>query len=244
MIGQGFTSTVWEATNLLLKERVAVKILHRNLRLTHEEQFLSEALLGRLLQCDRLVPVFDVGRTISGQPFMTMPIADSFLADRLSEKVSMTEEEYISMCTDLFCATQYLHSNDIVHLDINPSNIAMLQSPTPRWCLADLGLTQYLDELPAKGSGTLGFSAPERLTETQLTPAADMYSLGKTLQATLPLVRCWSEYCLSRISQILESLTASWSVRVHSITEVVELFAGAGVNLNLGTPPNQARSVA
>src|SRR5690606_2516521 len=74
-------------------------------------------------------------------------------------------------------ALEYAHSNNVVHLDLKPSNILMDSNNSPY--LADFGLAAVLGpegRAANPGSGTLLYMAPEQLTSESLDHRADIYS--------------------------------------------------------------------
>ncbi|TPX32181.1 hypothetical protein SmJEL517_g04612 [Synchytrium microbalum] len=76
---------------------------------------------------------------------------------------------------------EYLHSLNIIHLDLKPDNILVMYDGTIR--LADFGLSGFVFEFEGDRSagGTPGFAAPEILLGGEVTCKVDVYSMGATL---------------------------------------------------------------
>jgi serine/threonine protein kinase len=79
-------------------------------------------------------------------------------------------------------ALNYIHSKDILHLDVTPSNILM--TPHRTFQLIDFGISESPGlEIPdgASCTGKLGYTAPELEDFGMCGPPCDVYSLGMTL---------------------------------------------------------------
>jgi serine/threonine protein kinase len=73
---------------------------------------------------------------------------------------------------------EYVHSKEIVHLDIKPSNI-LYEKSTNEITLIDFGLACTVGQ--CEPGGTLQYMAPEVLDEQRdITYAADIWSIGAT----------------------------------------------------------------
>lgn len=82
-------------------------------------------------------------------------------------------EKCIEIGSSLADCLSVLHENKLIHRDIKPSNIIFVNS---RPKLADIGLVVQIDEANSM-VGTAGFMPPEG----PVSPASDIYSLGKVL---------------------------------------------------------------
>ncbi|MDD3044307.1 MAG: protein kinase [Candidatus Delongbacteria bacterium] len=79
----------------------------------------------------------------------------------------------------------YLHSNSIIHFDIKPENIFIINSPTgPIVKILDFGLSEVKrhNKGNVEARGTISYMAPEFfLNPEKISPKIDLYSLGITL---------------------------------------------------------------
>ncbi len=180
-LGAGGMAEVWEATDELLKRRVAVKIVRGALAESPEfsSRFLREARLAAQLQHSGVVAVFDVGLERDAL-FVVMPVlSGGSLSDRLAHAVD--DATAISWLKTLASALDYAHGKGVVHRDVKPLNVLFDEAGSPH--LSDFGLAKGLDEathLTQTGMilGTPLYMSPEQAMGTAAGPAADQYSLG------------------------------------------------------------------
>ena len=180
-LGAGGMAEVWEATDELLKRRVAVKIVRGALAESPEfsSRFLREARLAAQLQHSGVVAVFDVGLERDAL-FVVMPVlSGGSLSDRLVRPVD--DATAIAWLRTLASALDYAHGKGIVHRDVKPLNVLFDDEGSPH--LSDFGLAKGLDEathLTQTGMilGTPLYMSPEQAMGTAAGPAADQYSLG------------------------------------------------------------------
>lgn len=105
------------------------------------------------------------------------------LLGRQTDRRTFSEEELISIATQLLTILDYLHNHQpaVIHRDIKPSNILLGDrsgnSPGQIY-LVDFGLLKTA----TNGSSITGYMPPEQFDEhTIITPASDLYALGATI---------------------------------------------------------------
>lgn len=115
--------------------------------------------------------------------WFTMPIASRSMWSLTSPLDNVILERIVR---DISAGLRIAHSRNVLHRDIKPHNILLVGEP---WVLADWGVVRRpLGETTAQHTqqgnvvGTLGFAAPEALTNAHdLTPRADVYGLGRVI---------------------------------------------------------------
>ena len=229
-LGAGGMAEVWEATDELLKRRVAVKIVRGALADSAEfaGRFLREARLAAHLQHAGIVAVYDVGLERHAL-FVVMPVlSGGSLAERLSRPVD--DATALAWLGTLASALDYAHGKGVVHRDVKPLNVLFDDAGAPH--LSDFGLAKGLDEathLTQTGMilGTPLYMSPEQAMGTAAGPAADQYSLGvvayRLLAGRLPFEKEPTPVLLRRT--VFEEMPPPSSIRPGLPPEVDAVFA-------------------
>jgi len=187
-IGEGGMGTVYEAKQLGLERRVAVKVLSEKLAAdqTYLERFRKEARAAAALQHPSLVEVYDIGEE-QGRVFFSMQFVDGeTLADRLSRDGKLPVSEALSIVGRVADALDHAWAyGGIIHRDIKPENIMLTRDGQVK--LTDLGLAKSTGTdggvtEPGTAVGTPAYMAPEQGRGAKdVDCRADIYSLGITL---------------------------------------------------------------
>jgi tetratricopeptide (TPR) repeat protein len=218
-IGRGGMGIVYEAEQLSLRRKVALKILPTGLGLTPQaiERFGREARAAAHLHHTNIVPVYAIGEA-DGCNYYAMELVEgeslgAILDGLRSGKPSSLLEETITkinadssagrrtwfdavarLLAEVADALHYAHRQGIVHRDVKPSNL--LLSRNGRLCLTDFGLARVAQEpgMTVSGSilGTPAYMSPEQITAGRVVRAdhrTDIYSLGAVLYQLLTLER-------------------------------------------------------
>lgn len=179
-LGHGAFGRVYQALDETLNRHVAIKLLTKFDDVNQLEGWLSEARVLAGLDHPSIVPIFDVGRTDLGQPYIVSKLIEGgSLSARRGDK-EWTLKDSVRVVLQLSKALEYLHSRGVVHRDIKPGNI--LTTTEGNAVLADFGLAMA-EESYGKGSrfvGTPAYMSPEqaRLEGHRVDGRSDIYSLG------------------------------------------------------------------
>ena len=200
LIGRGGMGEVLVAQDQRIGREVAVKRI-RAKHPTHDavERFLREARIQARLDHPAIVPVYELGTDAEGLPYFTMKrLSGETLAKRLADKAIV--QPLLRAFVDVCLAIQLAHTRGVVHRDLKPSNIMLgdygevyvLDWGVAR-VIADRSRTTHpmqavvdhdeIEDGTTAGTilGTPGYMAPEQIKGSEVSTAADIYSLGAIL---------------------------------------------------------------
>jgi serine/threonine-protein kinase len=132
LIGKGGMGVVYEAVQLRLNKRVAVKIMSRDhaANTVSLARFHREAEITSRLGHPHLVSVIDFGTAASGEPYLVMELLDGEdLEMRLNKLEHLPLEATIRITRQAASALGAAHAQDVVHRDMKPANIFLMQVP-------------------------------------------------------------------------------------------------------------------
>lgn len=187
-IGAGGMGIVYKARQKSLDRFVAIKVMAPYL--DQDEIFLkrleTEAKVMAQLQHPNIVSAIDFGFQ-NNSYYMVMEYVESqSLQDWVKNKGPMSETQVLKLAFSITNALKCLDENQLVHCDINPSNILMDKHDIPK--LTDLGLVKTpkfeaeLTHAPNSWIGTPQYMSTEQIqSEQDLDIRSDIYSLGTTL---------------------------------------------------------------
>lgn len=183
MLGSGGQADVWLVEDRQLGGLAALKVLRGGLTPESRRRLLREVNLGRDLSHPHLVRVFDLVE-LDESVAVSMEWVAGGTVQRLARQGSLPVPEVVRIADEALKVLAHLHSRNIVHRDVKPSNLLLDENGHVR--LADLGLALVLKEgsdatQTRVSVGTPAFMSPEQRSGSDLTPASDLYSLGLTL---------------------------------------------------------------
>lgn len=190
-IGMGGMATVYKAKDTSLDRLVALKVISQRLQGGEEarKRFLNEARVAAVLNHKNIVAVYELG-VEDGFPFIAMEyLSGRDLRDVIEERQPWTLRQKLQTALHIARALEHAHSRGVIHRDIKPGNIRVLEDGTAK--LMDFGIAKLvsaeLTRLTRTGSvmGTAAYMAPEQLRGEPPNESADVFAFGIVLYELL-----------------------------------------------------------
>lgn len=187
-LGRGGMGAVYEAEQVSLGRRVALKVLRFGGVSDPEalQRFRREAETVARLHHTNIVPIFAVGSE-AGVNYYAMQFIDGPSLDRVLRErgAPLDVQQVADWGLQAAEALVHAHARGVIHRDVKPSNL-LLDRDGRIW-LTDFGLAKRLDDVTLSLSGTLlgtpRYMSPEQAAAAHhtLDHRTDIYSLGATL---------------------------------------------------------------
>jgi len=195
-LGEGGMATVYCGTDILLRRRVAVKVLREQYAADEEfvRRFYQEAESAAKLSHPNIVNTYDVGRQ-DDTYFIVMELVDGpSLAEIIAADGRLPEPVAIDYAVQIASGLAYAHRMGLLHRDIKPANVLVTADDVVK--LSDFGIARAVSKQtmaltkPGLVMGSVYYISPEQAQEHEVHETADLYSLGvvlyQMLTGTLP----------------------------------------------------------
>jgi serine/threonine protein kinase len=250
VIGRGGMSAVYCARDENLGRDVALKLFAPQAPDADElKRQEAEIQLLATLNHPSLVTLFDAGIDTripdEPRPFLTMELVEGQdLRSRIRHS-PVPLDEIAVIGAGIADALAYVHGLGIIHRDVKPANILLVQirpGEPLRPKLTDFGIARIVDgtRLTATGTmvGTAAYLSPEQAMGSPLSPATDIYSLGLVL---LECIKQTMEYPgsavesavarLHRAPEIPSDVPSQWADLIRSMTAIVPIERPAAADV-------------
>jgi serine/threonine protein kinase len=197
LIGTGGMGSVYEGENLLIRRRVAIKILHAAStgNVDAIRRFEREAQAAGEIGNDHILEVLDLGSLPTGDRYMVMEYLDGeTLAARIERHGRLTPGQIAPIARQFLTALASAHAAGIIHRDLKPENIFILRAKAGRVDfvkLIDFGISKFSrpfsegEHRMTRADAVLGtpcYMSPEQARGARETDVrSDIYSCGVIL---------------------------------------------------------------
>lgn len=208
ILGQGGFGITYKAYQFGLNREVAIKEFYMNNICSRTElsnsvslssldsqelwngfklKFLKEARTIAALSHPNIIKIIDVFEENDTAYYVMEYLPGGSLKVLVQKTGRLDEERALTIIRDVGQALEYIHSNNILHLDIKPDNIMMRNDKIPT--IIDFGISKRYDEVGNQTSimqvgHSRGYAPIEQYKQgglSSFTPATDVYSLAATL---------------------------------------------------------------
>ncbi len=180
-IGKGGMGVVYKAYDPLIDREVAIKVIsERALDLLDiKERLLREARSAGKLSHENITIVHDVGEA-DGKPFIVMEyLTGKDLRFIINHKEPLSLTQKLDYAVQVCKGLQFAHSKNIVHRDVKPENIKILEDGKVK--IMDFGIAKpEASSMTQTGIklGTVYYMSPEQIRGIPVDKRSDIFSFG------------------------------------------------------------------
>lgn len=196
VIGEGGMGTVYLAEHVLIRRRVAVKVLHPEFATDAEviERFMNEARAAGTLGHPNIVESTDMGFARDSLPYIVFEYLEgSPLSDEVYRLRGLPVRRALRIAHQIASALETAHAAGIVHRDLKSDNVFLTHRDevADHVKVIDFGISRFTEAEQGSGRraqvmGTPEFMAPEQMTSPEAVDhRADIYALGVVLYEML-----------------------------------------------------------
>ena len=192
VLGRGGMGIVYEATEIALDRRVALKLIAADAARDEafREQFERESRVAAKVDDPHVIPIYTVGREGEALFIAMRLVPGRDLGEKLAGR-RLEPAEAARLISQVADGLDAIHEAGLIHRDVKPSNILLAGGDGDEHAyVADFGLAKQAatsSGLTRRGRvvGTIDYVSPEQIEQRQVDARADVYSLGCVLYKSL-----------------------------------------------------------
>ncbi len=187
VLGEGGMATVYAAHHTLVERQVAIKVMSPMFARDSvvRERFRREAKSAQSLAHPNVIEIYEQGETDDGTSFIVMEqLVGSSLAGLISQG-AIPIPRAVGLMIQMARGIARAHDLDVIHRDLKPENIFVVRAERGGKDvvkLLDFGIARSMSDTRLTGQGELfgtpQYMAPERISNADAGPPADLYALG------------------------------------------------------------------
>ncbi len=191
-LGEGGAGKVFLAEHVLIKRKVALKLLHEKYASDPEvvERFMNEARAAGTLGHPNIVESTDMGFARDQVPYITFEYLEgSSLTDEIYRLQGLPVRRALRIAYQIASALEAAHNANIIHRDLKSDNIFLTDrdNVSDHVKVLDFGVSRFLEEQNERSNKNQIFGTPEYMAPEQVTAPdkvdrrTDVYGLGVIL---------------------------------------------------------------
>jgi hypothetical protein len=181
-LGSGASAEVYEAAQLSVDRRVALKLFRGSGPADVDAASMEANNLSKV-HSPHTVVLYDRDTTDDGRPVLVMELVDGpTLEAVLATSAPLPARDALILLTQLTVAVAAAHRRGVVHGDIKSGNVVLVDSPRGvSLKILDFGISSLLSDPKGPCSGTWSYMAPEQIEGAPATPSMDVFAMGVVL---------------------------------------------------------------
>ncbi|MCX7874595.1 MAG: protein kinase [Melioribacteraceae bacterium] len=185
LIGSGGMGKVYKALDTQTSKIVAIKILNPEILKAQEnkKRLAGEGILLSSLQNKNIIKIFEYGETEKCSFISMEYLSGGTLQEYIEKNYPITNKKIIEIALQICNGLKEIHNQKIIHRDLKSSNVMFDDKNEIR--IMDFGLSKspLVTTMTTLGTviGTLGYVAPEQITNFNVDKRTDIFSFGVIL---------------------------------------------------------------
>ena len=185
LIGVGGMANVYRGYDILEDREVAIKILKSEFYENEEflRRFRNESRAIAMLNHENIVQIYDVSFTEKVHFIVMELIKGITLKEYIAQQGHLDWKESTYYTMQVLKALNHAHDNGIVHRDIKPQNVMLLQDGTIK--ITDFGIARFARSetktITDRAIGSVHYISPEQASGADIDQRTDLYSVGVML---------------------------------------------------------------
>ncbi|MCF8001841.1 MAG: Stk1 family PASTA domain-containing Ser/Thr kinase [Halanaerobiales bacterium] len=184
-IGSGGMALVYEAQDILLDRKVAIKMLRPEF--VSDEDFINkfrhEAKAVARITHPNVVSIYDIVESEDSLYLVMEYIEGKDLKTLIKEREKLSIVEALDIANQVTAGVEVAHNNNIIHCDIKPHNILLTKNNQIK--VTDFGIARAVSTSTMTITDTIMGSAhyfsPEQAQGKEINTYSDIYSIGVVL---------------------------------------------------------------